>query len=269
MEIGIIMIFSAVIVVVIYIVYSSQNSGINIVCSECGSTFNIPVEGEYTCPFCNNDVAYGNHSNIGVVCPSCKKSLFVPGTGTHTCPKCNNDFNYNSSDDKIISKDLPEEFLQFSTDKSIEVQDVYEKIKSSKIKTNLSQKSDKELDYFDRWGLIKDGVKVPNIIVKYFGGQALIDSKGDFYNKDFYFSVNVYNVLFMFPVNYDNDSFPFSLRNKELEYYMLSPDKTMTIISTLEEKTRGTILLSPTAYDVMLKNFPTKDLEYIHNHKIV
>lgn len=134
---------------------------------------------------------------------------------------------------------------------------------------NKQIKNDEEFRYFNDWGLIKNGVKVPHIIVKYFGGHSNIDKHGDFYNKDFYFYVNAHNVLFMLTVNFVNKEAFWALRNQELEYYTLSPDKTMIIINTLEGKIRETIHLSSSAYDVMLKNYPTKDLECIKQKEVL
>ena len=141
-------------------------------------------------------------------------------------------------------------------------------IEPNQIKTNITQ-NDKRLTYLSRFGFIKNGVKVPHIIIKYFGGNYNIDKHGDFNNKDFYFYVNDHNVLFMLTVNFFNKEAFYSLRNQELEYYTISPDKTMTIITTLEGEMKENIHLSSSAYDVMLKHYPTKALKYINQQKIV
>ena len=255
-----------------------EHTGDIIKCPKCFKNVFIQGEGTHTCTKCYNTFTYGEQKSNTI----------------HTEPIHNINYSkyydvlgcsYNATEDevnqkykemamkfhpnKIISKDLPEELIQFSTNKFIEIQEAYEKIKSNKIKVDIPQVSGEEIKYFTDWKFIKDGVKVPHAIVKYFRGQHNIDKQGNFYNKDFYFYVNAHNVLFMLTVSFVNKAAFWSLRNQELEWYTLSPDKTMTIISTLEGDMRETIQLSASAYDVMLENYPAKDAAYIKQQKIV
>lgn len=252
-----------------------QHTGVPVKCPNCFKFVFVSGPGKIRCGKCNVDFNYvepNNNINKSEQFNKDNKRYYdVLGC---SCNDSEDEITRKYKEmamkfhpDRITAKDLPEEFLKFSTDKFIKIQEAYEKIKSSKIK--MSQlTSDEESKYFSDWSFIKDGVKIQKyIVVKYFGGHSIIDKHGDFYNKDFYFYVNVHNVLLMLTVSFVNKEVMWALRNQELEYYTLSPDKTMTIISTLEGKRRETIYLSPSAYAVMLKSYPKKDIEYIKTNK--
>ncbi|WP_291635879.1 DnaJ domain-containing protein [Clostridium sp.] len=260
-----------------------QHNKIGVTCPHCKKNIFVPGDGEYICSKCYNKFTYGLPiNNIIKSNESYNKYYDVLGC------------NYNATEDevskkykemvakfhpdKLISKDLPEELVQLSTQKFIEIQEAYEKIKSNNIKANSPQNSDEDAEakLHNNWNVLIDQLKTrQHTKVIYYKGDCLLDEKGDFSNKEFYCyadsSLSFLGkgiVVWLLEVNYTKCVLAL-ISQEELEYYTLSSDKTITIINNSQRNIKQEIHLSASAYDIMLKNYPTKDLEYINQQKII
>ncbi|MBW9147296.1 DnaJ domain-containing protein [Clostridium sp. CM027] len=152
-----------------------QHSGISVICPHCRKSVFVPSEGRYTCPKCFIGFTYGEQKSDTIHTESIQNTDYNKYYDVLGC-------SYNASEDeiskkykemsmkfhpdKIMSKDLPEELVQLSTQKFIEIQEAYEKIKASKI--DLSKISDAKTEYLKKWGLIKEDVKTNYSMVLYY-----------------------------------------------------------------------------------------------------
>lgn len=110
-------------------------SGVGVFCPHCKKVVFVSGEGEHNCPKCNMNFKFSKTQHDSTEHQTSHDKYYeVLG--------CNRDASlddvrkkykelvFKFHPDRVASKDLPEEFIQFSTQKFKEVHDAYEKIKS-------------------------------------------------------------------------------------------------------------------------------------------
>lgn len=251
-----------------------EHTGVPVKCPNCLKIVFVNGTGKIRCQKCNAEFNYGQQNN-----------------NTNNLKQVNNDYkkyydvlgcSYNASDDeinqkykemsmkfhpdKLVSKDLPEELIQFSTNKFIEIQDAYEKIKVQK--ADSYKITDAKTEYLVKWGLIKEGVKIKYSKILYYKGNPLIDAKGNYFNKPFYLWIDN-NIIFLLDANFNNSIGLFKIDIKDISsYFLSSSEKKVTFINLYYNKKLYTFGMDYTVYDTMLEHYPAKDLAYIKQQKI-
>lgn len=118
-----------------------QHNRLRVFCPSCGKGIFVDGVGTHTCPKCYNTFTYGeqkSNTNVSNLIDNAdyKKYYDVLGCSYNVTEdevsKKYKEMSMKFHPDKIMSKDLPEELVQLSTQKFIEIQEAYEKIKARK-----------------------------------------------------------------------------------------------------------------------------------------
>ena len=234
----------------------------------------VNIEGK--CPTCKFEVSFGQVINMIFTCPHCGdtynvNNIIKPDKNDNNCYEvlgC----NYDATD-----KDIDEKYKKMSLlfqkddigDKLVKeaIEEAYKKIKSQR--NNSSQTVDLKTEYLKKWGLINEVAKINYSIVLYYRGNPLIDAKGNYFNKPFYLWADN-NIIYLLDVDFNNSIGLFKIDIKDVNSYNLTRGEVkVTFISLNYNNTIYTVGVDCTVYGILLKYYPTKDLDYINQKKIV